>query len=96
MANLKDDDSTNIEALVKNFAADMTDEAAKLRKARLEKQNKDQDAAKDKAGKKSARASVPEVTFSLSQNKESKSRTPAEQAQEVALRQESSGKEEGM
>jgi hypothetical protein len=84
MGNLKDDDSSNVETLVKNFAKDMTGEAAKLRKARLEKQKKDQGGAKDKAGKKSAPASVPVVTFSLSQNKQSKSRTPAEQAQEVA------------
>jgi hypothetical protein len=83
MACVKDDASTDIEALVERFAKDMTDQAAELRKARLEKQKKGQDTAKNRAGKMFAPASVPVVTFSLSQNKIDKSRTPAEQAKEV-------------
>src|SRR5262249_25125953 len=73
------DESSKIEAKVKSFAKDLTDEVAELRKARLEKQKKSQG-----TDKKSKQASVPVVTFSLSQNKESKVRTPAEQALQVA------------
>lgn len=99
MAAAKDDASTDIESLVKDFAKDMTSEAEKLRKARLEQQKKDEAAAKKEAEKKAAASKdkkpadkkaadkkpepVPEVTFSLSPTKESKSRTPAEQAELV-------------
>lgn len=83
----KDDASTDIEALVKDFAKDMTAEVEKLRNARLEKQKKDQDTIKNPASKKSTPASVPVVTFDLSPAKESSVRTPAQQAQEVVQKQ---------
>jgi hypothetical protein len=81
-ANLKDDASTDIEALVKGFAKDVTAEVEKLRNARLEKQKRDQEASK-----KSTPASVPVVTFDMSPAKESSVRTPAQQAQEVIEKQ---------
>lgn len=94
MPAAKDDATTDIESLVKDFAKDMTAEADKLRKARLEQQKKDEAAAKKEAekakadkkpaDKKAAEKKVvppPEVTFALSPTKESKSRTPAEQAE---------------
>jgi hypothetical protein len=80
---LKDDASTDIEALVKAFTKDITAEVEKLRNARLEKRKKNQDIIKNPASKKSTPASVPVVTFDLSPAKESSSRTPAQQAKEV-------------
>lgn len=78
-AAAKNDASTDIEALVKKFAKDMTAEAETLRQARLDKQKQETPAGA--ADKKPP--AVPVVTFSMSQNKKSKVRTPAEQAQEV-------------
>jgi len=68
----------DIETAVKNFAKDMNKACADLRKARI-------DAAKKEADKKKTKppADPPVVTFTLSQNKVSKGRTPEEQAAEV-------------
>ena len=73
MADPKDDDSTDIEAKVEAFAKDMTKCAETLRKAR-------ETSAK---GTKDEGKKIPVVKFSMSKNKVSKSRTPAEQAKEV-------------
>ena len=81
MAQPKDDSSTDIEAKVKAFAKDMTACAEKIRAARLKSKASDA-AKKDKKDKKDA--DPPVVTFSMSGNKKSKSRTPAEQAKEVS------------
>lgn len=75
MADPKKDASTDIEAKVKAFAKDMTAEAKKLREARLKKKGKDDG---DDAGEPAV------VTFSMSRNKKSKSRTPEQQAKAVA------------
>ena len=80
MADAKNDSSTDIETKVKAFAKDMTAEAKKLREARLKL--KSNGAGDAKKGKKDA--DPPVVTFSMSGNKVSKSRTPAEQAKEVS------------
>jgi hypothetical protein len=85
MANPKDDASTDIESLVKNFAKDMDKACADLRKARMDKAKKEADKKKDDKKKSDKKPDDPPVvTFSLSQNPSSKSRTPAEQAAEVA------------
>jgi hypothetical protein len=86
MGNLSDDASTDIETLVKNFGSDMTAEAEKIRKARLaapKKTGKDQTGAAGKkpTDKNAGAKGVPVVTFALSPTKESKSRTPKEQAE---------------
>jgi hypothetical protein len=84
MAGDKDDASTDIEALVKSFAKDMTDACAKLRKARMEKTKKEADKKKDDKKKDKKTQDPPVVTFDLDKNAATKSRTPAEQAAEVA------------
>ena len=73
MTSAKNDASTDIEALVKKFAIAMTIECAKLRKARS--------SALKKKDPKSAEPA--EVTFALDPNAATKSRTPAEQAQQL-------------
>ena len=73
-----DDNSTDIETKVKAFAKDMEAACATLRKASMDK------AAKDNKDPKKKAADPPVVTFALSQNKDSGSRTPAEQAAQVA------------
>jgi len=90
VAGAKDDDSTDIEAVVKKFADTMTDECAGLRKTRMDQAKKDAEKAakggkddKDKKGKKDKADDPPVVTFSLDPSKETKSRTPAEQAAQV-------------
>jgi hypothetical protein len=92
MAGPKHDASTDIEALTKSFAVDMTAECAALRKARIElnkkaadKLTKDKKDEKKKDDKKSA--DPPEVTFVFDPSKATKCRTPAEQAQEVVENQ---------
>ena len=79
MAAAKDDDSTDIESLVKQFAKDMDKACADLRKARIDKAKKESE--KKKVEKP---ADPPVVTFALEQNPKTKSRTPAEQAAEVS------------
>jgi hypothetical protein len=88
MPSAKDDASTDIESLTKSFAVDMTDACAVLRKARLGEAKKDTDKTpKDKKdGKKKDEkkaADPPEVSFALDPNPATKSRTPAEQAEQV-------------
>lgn len=88
MAGAKDDASTDIEALTKAFAADMTAACATLRKARMESNKKAADkTAKDKKDDKKKddkkAADPPEVTFILDPNSATKCRTPAEQAAQV-------------
>ena len=85
MAQPKDDASTDIEALTKAFAADMTEACAGLRKARLAAAKKAADAAKKDPKKKDAKkpADPPEVSFALDPNPATKGRTPAEQAEQV-------------
>jgi hypothetical protein len=77
MAADKDDASTDIEALTKSFAVDMTDACAVLRKARMAQGKKDP----KKDPKKAAEPAV--VVFALDPNKATKGRTPAEQAEQV-------------
>ena len=77
MSGVKDDASTDIEGLVTKFAVDMSKSATELMK---------NSAAKPKDGKSDPKSSNQPLTikFSLSANKASKYRTPAEQAAEVA------------
>jgi hypothetical protein len=84
MAEAKNDSSTDIETKVKAFAKDMTAEAAKIREARLKAKSNGADASAKKGKKGKKDADPPVVTFSMSGNKVSKSRTPAEQAKEVS------------
>jgi len=86
----KHDASTDIEALVKLFAEDMTKVAETLRTARVQandakaKEQPAVDANPTPTPKKKAEpAPVPVVVFTLSKAKASKVRTPAEQAQEI-------------
>jgi hypothetical protein len=74
MANPKDDASTNVDTVASNFAKQMTAEAAKIRKAAMDKLAKD--------GGEQSGAKIPVVTFevSTSADKTSGMRTPAEQA----------------
>jgi len=74
MGGVKDDASTDIESLVTKFATDMSKSATDLLK---------KGPAKD--GKSDPKSSKPvTVKFSLGASKNSKSRTPAEQAADVA------------
>jgi hypothetical protein len=88
MASPKDDASTDIEALTKKFAEDMTSECASLRKKRLEQLKKEaKDPKKDpkadpKKDPKKA-AEPPEVSIVFDPSKATLARTPAEQAQQV-------------
>lgn len=88
MAGAKDDASTDIESLTKVFAADMTDACAVLRKARIGQAKKQvggatKDKSNDKKKDDKNAADPPEVTFALDPNPATKSRTPAEQAEQV-------------
>jgi len=86
MASPKDDASTDIEALVKKFAGDMTSECDKLRKARGEKAKKEAEkASKDPKAKKDDKKPTdpPLITFALDPSGVTKCRTPAEQAAQV-------------
>lgn len=88
MAEAKNDDSSGIEVKVKAFAKDMTAEAETLRKAREKLIAEAKTKAKPEAAKKDKKKAKDDgkpavVTFSMSANKVSKSRTPAEQAKEV-------------
>ncbi|MGV8985033.1 MAG: hypothetical protein ACOH2H_01955 [Cypionkella sp.] len=80
MPQAKDDASTDIDTKVKAFAKAMNDEMASWSKTRAAEIAK---AEKDGKPNPSLKP-LPSVTFSVSQNKVSKSRTPAEQAVEVA------------
>lgn len=80
MAGLKDDDSTGIEKAVKAFAKDMSTAATDLLKQQ-EEDKKSGDKAKAKPGKKAAPS---KIEFTMDPNAATKSRTPAEQAAEVA------------
>lgn len=80
----KDDDSTDIEKAVKAFAKDMSDAATKVLKDAADKKkktNKDKD--KDPKAKKDD-DDPSEIEFVLDPSAATKSRTPAEQAAEVA------------
>jgi hypothetical protein len=90
VAGAKDDDSTDIEAVVKKFADTMTDECAALRKTRMDETKKSAEKTakgskdeKEKKGKKDKPDEPPVVTFVLDPAKETKGRTPAEQAAQV-------------
>jgi hypothetical protein len=74
MGDPKDDASTDIDTVAGKFAKDVTAEAEKLRKARL-------DAQKKAGGDAKKQPAVPVVTFSVGASKTSKSRTPKEQAE---------------
>lgn len=79
MANDKDDASTDVEALAKKLIDSMTDECAKLRKARVAKNEADAGATvKDKV-KKAAAATPAVMTFKIDKVNGS-IRTPAQQA----------------
>jgi uncharacterized membrane protein YccC len=86
MAGARDDDSTDIEAVVRKFADTITDACADLRKARQAQLKKE--AAKvandGKASKDKPPADPAEITFALDPSSATKSRTPAEQAAQVA------------
>jgi hypothetical protein len=81
MADLKNDASTDIEAKVKAFAKDMTSWAEKWLKE--QKDGNSETGGKGAEKKKKKGKAVESISFSLSGNKVSESRTPAEQAQEV-------------
>jgi hypothetical protein len=85
MANDKDDASTDIEALTKAFAVDMTSACADLRKARMDLAKKQADKGKKDDKKKDDKkaADPPVVTFAFDPNPATKCRTPAEQAEQV-------------
>lgn len=89
MASEKDDASTDIEALTKSFADDMTSACADLRKASMDKAKKEAEkAAKDKKDEKTKddkkkETEPPVITFALDPGKDTKSRSPAEQAAQV-------------
>jgi hypothetical protein len=85
MASDKDDASTDIEALTKGFAADMTSACAALRKTRMDQAKKDADKGKKDDKKKDDKkaADSPVVTFVFDPNPATKCRTPAEQAEQV-------------
>jgi hypothetical protein len=83
MASAKDDDSTGIESLVKAFAKDMNEACAKLRKARMDKAKKEADKKNDKKKSDKTSDDPPVVTFALDTSRVTKSRTPAEQAEQV-------------
>jgi len=88
MANLKDDASTDVDALAGKLIDQMTRECAALRKARIEKTKKDADAAAksgkdekdEKAKKKDKPAADPAVITFRIDKVNGMSRTPAEQA----------------
>ncbi len=84
MANVKDDASTDVETLAKKLIDNMSDECAKLRKARLEKIKKDTEAAtkgkdKDKKAAKKEPPEPPVITFKIDKVNGA-ARTPAAQA----------------
>jgi len=79
MAGDKDDASTDIEKNVKAFAKDISTAATKVLSDSADKKKK----SKDKKDSKKD-ADPPEITFVLDNNPVTKSRTPAEQAAEVA------------
>ena len=84
MASPKDDASTDIEALTKKFAEDMTAECASLRKKRLSLAKKDAKDAKPDPKKDPKKAAEPPViTFVFDPSKATQARTPAEQARQV-------------
>ncbi len=84
MPDDKNDTSTGIEDAVKAFAKDMTKSCADIMKKRAaaDKKAKDKDKGKS-TGKKDA-DDPPEFTFALDPSPITKSRTPADQAVEVA------------
>lgn len=77
MSGLKDDASTDIDGLVTRFAIDMSKSATELMKKSA---SKPKNPSADPPGGNQPMV----IEFSLSPNKASKSRTPAEQAAEVA------------
>ena len=82
MADPKTDASTDIEDKVKTFAKDLTTWSEKWLKDKQKASEKEKDKkAADK--KKKKEKEVETIAFSMSNNKDSKSRTPAEQANEV-------------
>lgn len=88
MANVKDDDSTNIESLVKKFITEINSECAAMRDKRIEtakkeaeKAQKDDKDSKKKDDKKSAEP--PLITFKMDPSADTKSRSPADQAAQV-------------
>lgn len=90
MASQKDDASTDIEALTKKFAEDMSSECASLRKSRVEKAKKaaakapaSKDAQKDPKKDPKKEAEPPVVSFVFDPSKATQARTPAEQAAQV-------------
>jgi hypothetical protein len=86
MASAKDDTSTDIESLVKQFAKDMTAVCEVLKKVRATriKAAADKAAAKKDAKAEPKEEELPEITFALDPGAATKVRTPAEQAKQVA------------
>jgi hypothetical protein len=80
----KDDASTEIVRLTLSFAEDMTKACAKLRKARMEAMEKDGKKDEKKDEKKKA-TQPPVVTFELEDTPITKSRTPVQQAELLAM-----------
>ena len=86
MPDAKHDDSTDIEAAVKKFAADITTAATKILNDQADKKKKKAAGArpeKSKGPPKPAHDDPPDVAFALDQTKGTTSRTPAEQASYV-------------
>jgi hypothetical protein len=83
MADAKNDASTDIESKVKDFAKDLTTWSEKWLKDKQKASEKKKDDAKAADKKKKKEKEVESIAFSMSNNKDSKSRTPAEQANEV-------------
>lgn len=84
MPDDKNDTSTGIEDAVKTFAKDMTKSCAGIMKQRAAADKKAKDKDKGKSAGKKESDDPPEITFALDPSPITKSRTPAEQAQEVA------------
>jgi hypothetical protein len=82
MSDAKSDASTDIESKVKDFAKDLTSWSEKWLKDKQKASEKKKD-DKKAADKKKKDKEVESIAFSMSNNKDSKSRTPAEQANEV-------------
>ena len=77
-----DDASTDIEKVVKAFASDISDSATKLLEASADKKAKAK-SKDDKKGSKKDDGKPPTIEFILNSNPATKSRTPAEQAEEI-------------
>ena len=83
MSDAKNDASTDVESKVNDFAKDLTTWSEKWLKDKQKAGEKKKDDTKAADKKKKKENEVESIAFSMSNNKDSKSRTPAEQANEV-------------